>query len=66
MICYCSPNTTFRGKSTCKDALITPICIDIKGMKHLLSNVELTRDATNYHTNCERQAVVDKGNQLLI
>ena len=42
-----------------------PICIDIKGMKHLLSNVGLKRGEANYDTNCKRQAVLDKGNELL-
>ena len=42
-----------------------PICVDIPGMKHLLSNVGLKRGEADYDTNCKRQGVLDKGNELL-
>ena len=51
---------------TRKGAPMTPICMDIKGVKHLLSNVELTRRETNYDTNCNRRDALDTGNQLLV
>ena len=58
----CTKDCLLRAR---KGAPITPICIHIKGMKQLSSNVELTRGDTNSDTNCKRHDVLDEANQFL-
>ena len=49
-----------------RDGEDTPsICIDTAGVNHLLSNARLKRGEADCDTNCKRQAIVDRGNELL-
>ena len=42
-----------------------PICIDIEGMKHLISNIGTRRGELDYAVLRSRQQILDRGRELL-